>query len=166
MQPCGRNFLLKLKITSTQPSTRLQSSFQCPISCGRQDSQDDHKLSHGHWGGRYFLQCQRSASFQNDPSRNQVMSLQRALCNDITWFLKYAASHPHAKICFSASDMILHIASDGSYIFWVKIMQPCGWDAAYFRNQVMSLQRGSVGFDCCVARFPRATNIVRSKAIP
>ena len=39
--------LLKLKITSAQPSTILQSSFQCPIPCGRQDSQDDHKLSHG-----------------------------------------------------------------------------------------------------------------------
>ena len=63
-------FLLKLKITSAQPSTILQSSFQCPISCGSQDSQDDHKLSNGNWGGRYFLQCQRSASFQSDPSRN------------------------------------------------------------------------------------------------
>ena len=39
-----------------------------------------------------------------------------SLWNDITWFLNYAASHPHAKICFSASDMILHIASDGSYL--------------------------------------------------
>ena len=36
--------------------------------------------------------------------------------NDITWFLNYAASHPHAKFCFSACDMILHIASDGSYL--------------------------------------------------
>ena len=40
----------------------------------------------------------------------------KSLCNDITWFLNYAASHPQAKICFSASDMILHIASDGSYL--------------------------------------------------
>ena len=32
-------------------------------------------------------------------------------------------------------------------------------------NQVMSFQRDSVGFDCWVARVPRATNIVRSKAI-
>ena len=39
-----------------------------------------------------------------------------SLWNDITWFLNYAASHPHAKICFPASDMILHIASDGSYL--------------------------------------------------
>ena len=39
-----------------------------------------------------------------------------SLWNDITWFLNYAASHPDAKICFSASDMILHIASDWSYL--------------------------------------------------
>ena len=38
-----------------------------------------------------------------------------SLWNDITWFLNYAASHPHT-IFFSASDMILHIASDGSYL--------------------------------------------------
>ena len=38
------------------------------------------------------------------------------LWNDITWFLNYAASHPDAKIGFSASDMILHIASNGSYL--------------------------------------------------
>ena len=39
-----------------------------------------------------------------------------SLWNNITWFLNYAASHPEAKICFSASYMILHIASDGSYL--------------------------------------------------
>ena len=38
------------------------------------------------------------------------------LWNDINWFLKYAASHLDAKKNFSASDMILHIASDGSYL--------------------------------------------------
>ena len=37
-----------------------------------------------------------------------------SLWKDITWFLTYAASHPDAKK--SASDMILHIASDGSYL--------------------------------------------------
>ena len=36
--------------------------------------------------------------------------------NEITSFINYAASHPDAKICFSASDMILHIASNGSYL--------------------------------------------------
>ena len=40
--------------------------------------------------------------------------------NYITWFINYAASHPDAKICFSASDMILHIASDGSYLSETK----------------------------------------------
>ena len=39
-----------------------------------------------------------------------------SLWNDITWFLNYAASPPDAKICFSVSDMILHIASDVSYL--------------------------------------------------
>ena len=43
-----------------------------------------------------------------------------SLWDDITWFLNYAASHPDAKICFSASDMILHIASDGSYLSETK----------------------------------------------
>ena len=35
-----------------------------------------------------------------------------SLWNDITWFLNYAASHPDANFLFSASDIILHIASD------------------------------------------------------
>ena len=39
-----------------------------------------------------------------------------SLWNDITWFLNYSASHPDAKICFSARDMILHISSNGSYL--------------------------------------------------
>ena len=43
-----------------------------------------------------------------------------SLWDDITWFLNYAASHPDAKICFSASDMILHISSDGSYLSEAK----------------------------------------------
>ena len=34
---------------------------------------------------------------------------------DIDWFLNYDASHLDA-IVFSASDMILYIASDGSYL--------------------------------------------------
>ena len=36
--------------------------------------------------------------------------------DDITWFLNYAASHPDAKKCFSTSDMILYISSDGYYL--------------------------------------------------
>ena len=39
-----------------------------------------------------------------------------SLWNDITWFLKYAASHPHAKVSLSARDMILHTDSDRSYL--------------------------------------------------
>ena len=37
-----------------------------------------------------------------------------SLWNGINWFLNYSASHPDAKICFSASDIILHIASNRS----------------------------------------------------
>ena len=40
--------------------------------------------------------------------------------NYITWFINYAASHPEAKICFSASNMILHIANDGYYLSETK----------------------------------------------
>ena len=43
-----------------------------------------------------------------------------SLWNDITWFLNYAATHPDAKNCFSASDMILYIASDRSYLSETK----------------------------------------------
>ena len=43
-----------------------------------------------------------------------------SLWEEITWFLNYAASHLDAKICFSASDMILYIASDGSYLSETK----------------------------------------------
>ena len=44
-----------------------------------------------------------------------------SLWDDITWFLNYAATHPDAKICFSASDMILYIASDGTYLSETKL---------------------------------------------
>ena len=46
---------------------------------------------------------------------NQQSKPTEYLWDEITWFLNYTASHPDAKICFSASDMILYIASDGSY---------------------------------------------------
>ena len=39
-----------------------------------------------------------------------------ALWDDVTWFLNYVATHPNAKICYSKSDMVLYIASDGSYL--------------------------------------------------
>ena len=32
------------------------------------------------------------------------------------WLLNYAATHPNAKICYTASDMILYIHSDASYL--------------------------------------------------
>ena len=42
------------------------------------------------------------------------------LWNDIIWFLNYAATHPDAKICFLKSNMILYVASDGSYLSETK----------------------------------------------
>ena len=43
-----------------------------------------------------------------------------ALWNGITWFLNYAATHPDAIICYSKSDIILHVSSDGSYVSETK----------------------------------------------
>ena len=51
---------------------------------------------------------------------NQQSKPTESFWNDIAWFLNYAASHPYTKICFSASDMILHIDSDGSYLSETK----------------------------------------------
>ena len=34
---------------------------------------------------------------------------------DTLWLLNYAATHPNAKIHYTASNMILHIHSDASY---------------------------------------------------
>ena len=35
---------------------------------------------------------------------------------DTLWLLNYAATHLNAKIRYTASDMILHIHSDASYL--------------------------------------------------
>ena len=35
---------------------------------------------------------------------------------DTLWLLNYAATHLNAKICYTASDMILHIHSNASYL--------------------------------------------------
>ena len=35
---------------------------------------------------------------------------------DTLWLLNYSATHPNAKICYTASDMILYIHSDASYL--------------------------------------------------
>ena len=35
---------------------------------------------------------------------------------DTLWLLNYADTHPNAKIRYTASDMILHIHSDASYL--------------------------------------------------
>ena len=35
---------------------------------------------------------------------------------DTLWLLNYIATHPNTKICYTASDMILYIHSDASYL--------------------------------------------------
>ena len=35
---------------------------------------------------------------------------------DTLWLLKYSATHPNATIRYTASDMVLHIHSDASYL--------------------------------------------------
>ena len=35
---------------------------------------------------------------------------------DTLWLLNYAATHPNSKIRYTASNMILHIHSDASYL--------------------------------------------------
>ena len=35
---------------------------------------------------------------------------------DTLWLLNYASTHLNAKICYMASDMILYIHSDASYL--------------------------------------------------
>jgi hypothetical protein len=44
----------------------------------------------------------------------------------VTWLLNYAATHPDATVCFHASDMILHIHSDGSYLSAPKARSRAG----------------------------------------
>jgi hypothetical protein len=36
--------------------------------------------------------------------------------DEVLWLLNYAASNPDAEIMYSASDMVIHIHSDGSYL--------------------------------------------------
>ena len=57
------------------------------------------------------------------------------LWDDITWFLNYTVSHPDANICFSASDMILYIASDGSYLSETKLRSRVG-EIFYFSSKL------------------------------
>ena len=47
---------------------------------------------------------------------SQQENSTEALCNDIIWFLNYEATHHDAIICYSISDTIFHVSSDGSYI--------------------------------------------------
>ena len=51
---------------------------------------------------------------------NQQSKPTESLWDESTWFLNYYASHPDTKNCFSASDMILYIASNGSYLSETK----------------------------------------------
>ena len=53
---------------------------------------------------------------------------------DITWLLNYAATHPGATIRYTASDMVLHIHSNTSYL-----SKPCARSHAgghYFLGEI------------------------------
>ena len=36
---------------------------------------------------------------------------------DTLWLLNYAATHPNSTIWYTASDMVLHLHSDASYLY-------------------------------------------------
>ena len=46
--------------------------------------------------------------------------------DEIIWLLNYAASNPDASILYTASDMVLHIHSDGSYLSEAKARSRAG----------------------------------------
>jgi hypothetical protein len=46
--------------------------------------------------------------------------------DEVTWLLKYAASNPDAEIMYTASDMVLHVHSDGSYLSEPKACSRAG----------------------------------------
>ena len=45
----------------------------------------------------------------------QSKGTEKTYTNNL-WLLNYAATHPNAKICYTASNMILYIHSDASYL--------------------------------------------------
>ena len=51
----------------------------------------------------------------SDLSAEQANSTQKTW-NKIVWFLNYAASHPDACVRYYASNMVLHVHSDASYL--------------------------------------------------
>ena len=47
---------------------------------------------------------------------SQQSKATQATHDATVWLLNYAASHPNATICYNASDMVLHLHSDASYL--------------------------------------------------
>ena len=58
-----------------------------------------------------------------------------SLWDDIPWFINYAVSHLDAKKRFSASDMILYIPSNRSYLSETK-SRSCVEGILYLRQRV------------------------------
>ena len=50
-----------------------------------------------------------------DISANQSRATEKTK-NEINWLLNYASTHPDAQITYRASDMILRVHSDASYL--------------------------------------------------
>ena len=46
--------------------------------------------------------------------------------DETLWLLNYAATHPYVNILYSASDMILHVHSDASYLSELKARSRAG----------------------------------------
>ena len=59
------------------------------------------------------------ASDQNKPTASTAAA--------ITQILNYVATHPLAMIKYTASQMILHVHSDASYLSEKKSKKPCRW---------------------------------------
>ena len=53
---------------------------------------------------------------------------------DTLWFLNYAATHPNAKIRHTASDMVLHIHSNASYLSEHRVRSRAG--GHYFMGDI------------------------------
>ena len=57
---------------------------------------------------------------------DQQASATQATSKYVTYLLDYYHTHPDAKVCYHASDMILHIHSDASYNYEAKSRSRAG----------------------------------------
>ena len=81
----------------------------------------------------------------NDIAANQSAPTQTT-AEDITRLLDYCASHPDATIKFHASDMILHIHSDASYLSAPKARSKVGGFSISARTQAIPKNLKTIPF--------------------